>query len=145
MSPKDAKRATPPPPIASVPSPSTSNRSRRSRYQFSLRWLLIVVTLAAIALGILSVIDSGVRIIAYSVVYVVLPTPLLIAAIYDRDDYRAFAIGAILPWATLWLNGPQRGGLVGDTIWLITTGTVCGVIAVVARRWIERRDGRGGK
>lgn len=108
------------------------------RFQFSLRWLLIVVTVFALLMGISAVLGDGVRFIIGIVVYVILPTPFVITAIYARGDVRAFAIGALVPWAAMWVDGVPRSTPLSEVIWFLFVGGLCGAIAVLTRRWIVR-------
>jgi hypothetical protein len=122
--------------------PTTNTRSSRPtvslpRFRFSLAWLLICVTIVAIALGLSVTLGSLVATLLFAIVSCVLPTPLLICAIFARGDAQAFAIGALIPWWTLstWL--PNASSL-SMAIWLLVMGTTCGAVAVVTRRLIRR-------
>ena len=70
------------------------------RFQFSLAWLLIVVTIVAVAAGLGDRRSARLRrrsLLLYLIVCCVVPTPLVICAIFGRGDVQAFAIGALDP------------------------------------------------
>jgi hypothetical protein len=120
---------------------TVESRERRSifslpRFQFSLGWMLICVTLIAVALMLSIKIGSLVATLLFAIVYCVLPTPLLIFAIFARGDSQAFAIGALIPWWTLqtWMPGASS---FSSAIWLLVMCTVCGTVAAITRRWIR--------
>ncbi|HEX3601860.1 MAG TPA: hypothetical protein VHU84_17030 [Lacipirellulaceae bacterium] len=125
------------------PSDQSSNTGRTQRrlfalprFQFSLAWLLICVTIVAIALGLSMVVGSLLGTLIFAIVYCVLPTPLLICAIFARKDTQAFAIGALVPWWTLntWLPNASS---ISMSLWLLLMCTICGVLAAITRRWIR--------
>jgi hypothetical protein len=114
------------------------------RFQFSLRGLLVVMTLAALVFGLSA---AGVYYLVAYVLYVVFPVPLVMAVIYARGDVRAFAIGGIVPWATMTFGATAaRNGRVefGTIIWLVVVGGICGATAVWTRRWIQRSGFHSG-
>jgi hypothetical protein len=120
---------------------NVESRPRRSifslpRFQFSLGWMLICVTLIAVALGLSITIGSLVATLLFAIVYCVLPTPLLIFAIFARGDSQAFAIGALIPWWTLqnWMPGASS---FSSAIWLLVMCSVCGTVGAITRRWIR--------
>jgi len=122
--------------------PTTNTRTSRPRvslprFRFSLAWLLICVTIVAIALGLSVTLGALVATLLFAIVYCVLPTPLLICAIFARGDAQAFAIGALIPWWTLgtWLPNASSFAM---AIWLLVMCTTCGAVAVLTRRWIRR-------
>jgi hypothetical protein len=95
--------------------------------------MLIIVTAVAIFLGL--AVSLGAVLLA-SLVWCVLPTPLVICALFDRGDRQAFSIGALIPWLELLVfRFPAIDGFIALTVWLLVTGAVCGAIAVVTRRW----------
>ena len=98
--------------------------------------MLICVTAIAVALGLSMVIGSFVATLLFAIVYCVLPTPLVIFAIFARGDTQAFAIGALIPWWTLqtWMPG---GSSFSSAIWLLAMCTACGAVAAITRRWIR--------
>jgi hypothetical protein len=127
MSKKEATTQTQPArPLLAVP-----------RFRFSLAWLLICVTVVALALGISITLGSLVATLLFAVVYCVLPTPLLICAIFARGDVQAFAIGALIPWWTsnTWLPSASSFSM---AIWLLVMCTICGVVAAITRRFVRR-------
>jgi hypothetical protein len=120
-----------------MPDPvNSSARSKRRwlplpRFQFSLAWLLIGVTVVAIALGMASSFRDFIGSLFFVAVCCVLPTPFVIAAIFGRGDIQSFAIGALVPWLTLlpWMSSMA--------IWLLILPVICGTLAVVTRRWLR--------
>jgi|1185.fasta_scaffold174561_2 hypothetical protein len=106
------------------------------RFRFSLAWMLICVTAIAVALGLSMVIGSFVATLLFAIVYCVLPTPLVIFAIFARGDTQAFAIGALIPWGTSQTWMPHESSF-SNAVWLLTMCTVCGAVAAVTRRWIR--------
>jgi hypothetical protein len=119
-----------------------------ARFQFSLRWLLVTVTVVALLFGWSVVIgDRPFRMLAAGL-YLIVPTPLVIGAIYGRGDTRAFSIGALLPWISRWSDGVPTGMtliyLLQSLTWLLLIGAVCGALAVATRRWLIRRGQSSG-
>lgn len=114
-----------------------STRSRLPRFRFSLAWLLIAMTIIAIGLGLSVTVGSLVATLLFAVVYCVLPTPLLICAVFARGDIQAFAIGALVPWWTVntWMPGASSLSM---AIWLLVMCTTCGAVAVITRRVVAR-------
>jgi hypothetical protein len=111
------------------------------RFQFSLTGLLITVTVVAVLLGFAHVFGDFVGAVLFAVVCCVLPTPLVICAIFARGDIQAFAIGALVPWWTLigWM--PNRSAL-SIALWLLFMPAICGIVATFTRRWIQRFGGK---
>jgi hypothetical protein len=107
------------------------------RFRFSLAWLLVCVTIIAVALGLSITLSSLVATLLFAIVYCVLPTPLLICAIFARGEVQAFAIGALIPWWTLstWLPSATS---ISMASWLLMMCTLCGVVAAITRRLIRR-------
>ncbi len=121
------------------------NPSQRPRFQFSLRWLLIAMTLVALACGLTGALGRPFTGFLAWTFYVVFPTPLITAAIYARDDLQAFAVGALVPWTTtIWRDGPPRtadwANLFGFVLFLLLFGGICGALAVATRRWLSHRN-----
>jgi hypothetical protein len=115
------------------------------RFQFSLRGMLIAVAVVALVLGLGAVAGGLLIWLLTALVIWLLPTPLVVAAIYGRGDLRAFSIGALVPWASFWASGPAASSLVAivdSTLWLLFMGGLCGFVAVATRRWIETADNR---
>jgi amino acid permease len=103
--------------------PTTDPRSTRQllslpRFQFSLAWLLIAMTIIAVALGLAVTVGSLVSAVLFAVICCVLPTPLVICALFARGDVQAsaFVFG----------------------IGLAVMATTCGALAVTTRRLIRR-------
>jgi hypothetical protein len=110
------------------------------RIQFSLRGLLIAVAVVAVLLGVAAVANGILSWLLAVVVMWVLPTPVLITAIYGRGDARALCIGALVPWIPAILGRSVQGSLIDvmeSTVWLLVMAGVCGVVAMLTRRWIE--------
>ncbi len=79
---------------AQVRLPSPKVRSTRSlisvpRLQFSLAKLLIAIAVVAVLLFLATKVGSFVEIVLFSFVACVVPTPLVICAIYGRGDVRS--------------------------------------------------------
>jgi hypothetical protein len=117
-------------------------RDAPPRFQFSLGWLMIVVTVLCIALGAWEILPT--RMIGYLVVdpFVlgVVPTVLIVCGIYARGDTRAFAIGALVPLVSLILTRDGEFTILGLAIWMIFVGGLCGALAVALRRWLAYHD-----
>lgn len=109
------------------------------RIQFSLARLMIGMAVVAVLLFLAMKVGSFFEIVLFSIVACIVPTPLVICAVYGRGDVRAFSIGALNPWV-VWiaLRFPDSAGWLFESIWLLVMGGICGVIAVVTRRWIWR-------
>jgi hypothetical protein len=113
----------------------------RPRFQFSLWWLMIAVTIVAVLLFLVTRVSGFVGIVFVSFVVCVVPTPLVICAIYGRGDVRAFSIGAMVPWVImLSLRFPSTMSSVFEVIWLLLMGGISGVIALATRRWLPPND-----
>jgi hypothetical protein len=111
----------------------------RPRFQFSMFRLMVVVTLVALLLGLAVTFGGFINVLLISVVGCVLPTPLVVCAIFGGKDLRAFAIGALIPWFTqITLRFPAPASTAFLTIWLLAMGGVCGAVAIATRRWLER-------
>jgi hypothetical protein len=119
-----------------------SNLSPLPRLQFSLRWLLAAMAIAALLLGILSF-SAGqilVGICLFVLFHGVLPTAALVGAIYARGDLRACAIGVLVPCIPVTMSNDapwDRWGLVFGVALHLTTIALCGGTAVVLRRRIS--------
>jgi hypothetical protein len=71
-----------------------------------------------------------------------LPTVVLIAAIYGRGDVRTFAIGAFVcyvPMLTADIGPLSFSALVLGTISQLVVMGICGAAAVATRRWLVGR------
>lgn len=107
------------------------------KFQFSLAWLMIAVTCVALVLAVAHILGSVIGALLFATVCCVLPTPLVICAIFARGDLQAFAIGALVPWVTLFAWLPSQSFL-SMALWLLILPIVCGVIGAFTRRWIRR-------
>jgi hypothetical protein len=112
------------------------------RFQFSLGWLMLVVSIVCLALGLWSILPSGLvgYLFVNPLVLGMVPTVLVICAIYGRGDIQAFAIGTLVPWTSLLLTRPNS--VWGLAMWVVLVGGMCGTLAVVMRRWLLNRDQR---
>jgi hypothetical protein len=101
------------------------------RLQFGFAWLLIAVVVLAVFLGLASTFRDFIGSLLFVSVCCVLPTPLVIAAIFGRGDIQSFAIGALVPWLTLipWMSTMA--------LWLLILPIICGTLAVITRRWLR--------
>lgn len=113
--------------------------SRVPRWQFSLRWLLVAVTLVAVALalGVFGLLSLLCGILLRGV----LPTISAICAVYSRGDVRAFAIGAVIAFIPLLVGGTESHNftfLVGTTLSQALAVGLCGLVAVAVRRWLVK-------
>src|SRR5262245_51075960 len=80
---------------------ATRPRPNRFKFQFSLFWLMVVVTVVAVVLGLVGSFGPVFGIVWYATLYLVrclILTPMLICAIFGRGHIRAFAVGALVPW-----------------------------------------------
>jgi hypothetical protein len=113
------------------------------RFQFSLGWLMIVVSIVCVTLGVWQMLPRG--FVGYlfvdPLVLGLIPTVLVSCTIYAKGDIQAFAIGALVPWSSLILvrDGPISIWRLG--MWMVFVGGMCGALAVVMRRWLADRDG----
>ena len=107
------------------------------RLQFSLRWLMVTITLACVVLFLWVTFGSFFDIVFASLMWCVVPTPLVIAAIYGRGDAQAFSIGGLVPWVSLvGLESPSFDSYLFAAMWLIPMCIICGLLAVATRRWL---------
>ncbi len=127
--------------------PSIETRRARSllslpRFQFSLAWLMIAVTIVAVILGLGASLGSvfGVAFyVFYLLVRCVVPTPLVICAIFGRGLLRAFAIGALVPWVMI-IPGEANPGSLISLIMVLICSAACGFLAAATWRWVRRTD-----
>jgi hypothetical protein len=112
------------------------------RFQFSLWWLMVAITVLCVVLFLSVTIGDFLEVAIASVLWCVLPTPIVILAIYGRGDWQAFAIGALIPWVTLIaFRVPATLSFFVATLWLLPMCAVCGIVAGVTRRWIKANLG----
>jgi hypothetical protein len=126
------------------PEPTSNSRSSRPlvslpRFQFSLFWLMIVVTLVAVILGLGWSLGSLFLDVIFLAVCCVVPTPLVICVVFGRGYLRAFAIGALIPWIILIPWGSRSATLIILALTVVLSGT-CGLIAAGTWRWIRQTD-----
>lgn len=74
------------------------------RFSFGLRSLLSLVMVIAIVTYFVTAASSIVAVFGLFVVSAVIPSMLAIAALYDREDRRAFYIGAMFPAASFFIG-----------------------------------------
>jgi hypothetical protein len=127
------------------------------RFQFSLRAQMILVTAIAVILGLF--VAGGWQIawvLLHGLVYCLVPTPLVIIALFGRGELRTFSIGALVPWVGAWTQSPPSflmvynpglsalqmfGWMIGSTIFLLVTSAGCGALAVFTMRWMAKTRG----
>jgi hypothetical protein len=117
--------------------PTAEGRSSRSiglpRLQFSLAWLMIAVTVVAVVLAL----GGPLLHIGWLIVRCVVPTPLVICAIFGRGYLRAFAIGALMPWVLIVPWNAEQGSFVNLFTTLICSAA-CGFLAAATWRWVRK-------
>jgi len=100
---------------------------------------MIVVTAVAILLFLAVTFGDFIAFLTASVIWCILPTLLVTCAMYGRYDMRAFSIGALVPWGVLiGMRFPLNTSILLMTIWLLVMSGVCGAVAMVGRRWLQR-------
>ena len=109
------------------------------RFQFSLGWLLIAVTVICVLLGLADLLDGLIELVIGTLLWCAIPTPLVICTVYGSGDYRAFSIGGLIPWVSAMFGTPQLSGIGLGPLLLIIPSAICGVLAVATRRWVVRR------
>jgi hypothetical protein len=108
--------------------------------------MLIAVTAVAVLFGLFAF-PFG-RLVFVLLYRGVIPTVAVVAAIYGRDDLRAFAIGAMVvcvPILTTELGPLTYWTAMEATIAELVAIGACGFAAVAARRWIMRPGGSDAK
>ena len=144
--------------------PEVSNgddrRADRPRFQFSLRTMFVVTTIAAAVFPLLFASPGIVRMISAAFLLVMFPVVLTTVLIHGRGYARTFCMGALFPAGTaLWPIG-QNGSIFmfawergvnslgpiqfGPAVFVfVTLGTsiVAGLLAVLVRWLIERQQG----
>jgi hypothetical protein len=101
-------------------------------------WLMVAVTIAALALFLYVTIGNFIEIAFASVVWCIIPTPLVVFAIYAKGDLQTLGIGSLIPWAVLvGLEAPAFNSYFVASLWLLPMSAMCGVLAVAIRRWLH--------
>jgi hypothetical protein len=125
---------------APLPNPRTAlPPAVRPRFQFSLFWLMVTVTVVAVVLGLgasLGPVFGVVWYVTYFFVRCVVPTPLVICAIFGRGHARAFAIGALVPWTLEFFRAGEQQSLLVLTLTILNSA-VCGFVAVATWRLVR--------
>jgi hypothetical protein len=113
-----------------------------THFRFSLKWLMIALTAACILLFLTVTFGDFVEVAFFSAIWCIVPTPLIIFAIYGRGDLQAAAIGALVPYATLMiLRVPTAwSSYFNATLWLLPMSALCGVLAAATRRWMQGNE-----
>ena len=106
------------------------------RFQFSLRWLFLVVTVLAVLLGAWALFGA---VLLWLVFTLVLPAQLVIVAIYGRGALQAAAIGALVPWLVWSIGDVPRSMSLGNLLIFLVACLASGGLAVATRAWLERR------
>jgi hypothetical protein len=142
--------ATAPAP-ARVQNPIMPSPGQPTRFQFGLRWMLLLVAAAAIFLTLTVAAEQFLlRWILTPATIFVIPTVFIVVALYDRGDRRAFAIGALVPTSISILAGEVvRFSTLMDwlssTIWLLLMAAGCGAVAIATRRTVAPTGKPGEK
>lgn len=111
--------------------------SRVANWRFSVRTLLIAMTIAAVALalGVFGLLNLLVAFLLRAL----LPTVAAVCAVYARGDIRAFAIGAFISLIPVLIAGTGSGriaSLMAAILAQLLISGICGVVAVAVRRWL---------
>src|SRR5688500_14658622 len=113
--------------------PESAKPSRQQislpRFQFSLGWLLIAVTVICVLLGLADVFDGLIELVVVTLLWCAIPTPLVICTVYGSGDYRAFSIGGLIPWVSVIFGTPRLNGSLAPLA-IIIPSAVCGLLAV---------------
>jgi hypothetical protein len=111
------------------------------RIQFSLKRLLIAITAACVLLFLSVTFKDFVPASLAFAFWCIVPTPVVIFAIYDRGDRQAFAIGALIPWISLlFFRVPGSFTYLSVLFWLLPMCAICGMLAAKTRRWIIAKN-----
>jgi hypothetical protein len=133
----------------SDPSSNTGKTQRRSfalpRFRFSLAWLLIGITIVAVVLGLAHFVGPAFgfvfKLVTLAIACIV-PTPLIICAVFGRGYVRAFSIGAIVPWVIglRW----DESVFASITLLLITVtlSAVCGIVGASTLYYLRLNEER---
>ncbi len=103
-------------------------------------WVMVFITVACIFLFFAVTFGDFIGLTVASLVWCVLPTPLIIFVVYGRGDLQAFALGALVPWITLIVRTPNSVTLLAATFWLLPLSAICGFTAAMTRRWLLSRQ-----
>jgi hypothetical protein len=119
-----------------------ANQVSRPRFQFSLGWLMLGVSIVCLMLGLWEILPRGLvgYLFVMPLVFGVVPTVLVICTIYARGDIQAFAIGALVPLSSLLLIREIVHTAWGILMWVVVVGGTCGALAVFVRRRLLNRD-----
>jgi hypothetical protein len=140
--------ATTPPPPRTGPPPAPSTKSPGTPLRYSMRSLLILVTVVAVAAALLPY--AGVRVTLFYIGLVALlfvgPVCLGTLALYSRGYKQTFFLGALagsissyfLSDMMLRYGGDLTALVVLFVVGLGSTG-ICGLAAIATRRFLERR------
>jgi hypothetical protein len=109
-----------------------------AHFRFSLKWLMIALTITCVLLFLsVSISDFVPTTLAFAF-WCIIPTPIVVIAIYGRGDQQAFAIGALVPWVTLTLfRTPVEFAFFTALFWMLPMCALCGLLAAATRRWIQ--------
>jgi hypothetical protein len=115
------------------------------KFRFSLRWLMIVVAIAAIALVLFSLplLHAVAVWIATAVFRGVVPTMALVGSVFSRGDSRAFSLGVLVASVPVVLGAIGLSAFHASGVLLAAASqlfycVVCGAVAVASRRWLVR-------
>jgi hypothetical protein len=107
------------------------------RFQFSVRLLMITIAVVCVALFAWMTIGNLVDVLFATVMWCIIPTPLVVFAIFARGDLQAFAIGGLIPWlVSIGFDTPFVSSYL-TMAWLLLVGALCGIMAATVRRWIQ--------
>jgi hypothetical protein len=130
------------PPPTPVGAPPTTVKP----LQFSMRFLLLAMTVAAVALAVLSWVGLPlVAILLAIAMYFVVPVCLGTLAVYCRGYRQTFFAGTLAgSMAPMFIGSPfmYRGDVRAWLAWGLAqlfAGSACGVTALLTRRFLERR------
>jgi hypothetical protein len=99
---------------------------------------MVAVTAAAVALFVYVTFSGIIQLAVASVLLCIVPTPIVVFAIYARGDLQSLAIGALIPWVVLIAqDSPVFNSYLLMFIWLLPMSAMCGVLAVAIRRWLH--------
>ena len=128
------------------PSPVASPPVAAKPLQFSLRFLLLAMTVAAVALAVLSWVGAPLAAILLAIaLYFVVPVCLGTLAIYCRGYRQTFFAGTLVGATAPIFIGSHfmyRGDVAAWLTWGVAqlfAGSACGVTALATRRFLERR------